>query len=42
MFFQSVDNPEFGALKLIPWRIELSALSDMMTGAEPKIWRQDV
>ena len=42
LFFQTVDNPEFGMLKLIPWRIEISALSDMMTGQEPRIWRQDV
>ena len=41
LFFQSVDNPEFGMLKLIPWRVEISALSDMMTGQEPKVWRQD-
>ena len=41
MFFQSVENPEFGALKLTPWRVELSALSDLMTGTEPQIWRQD-
>ncbi len=42
LFFQSVDNPEFGMLKLIPWRVELSAIGDMMTGEEPRIWRQDV
>ncbi len=42
LFFQTVDNPEFGMLKLIPWRVEISALSDMMTGQEPLIWRQDV
>ena len=41
LFFQTVDNPEFGMLKLIPWRLErhLGALSDMMTGQEPRIWR---
>lgn len=33
------DSPAFGALKLEPWRIELSALAGMMTGARPKIWR---
>ena len=42
LFFQTVDNPEFGMLKLIPWRVEISALSDMMTGQEPLIWRQDL
>ena len=29
----------FGALKLEPWRIELSALADMMTGKPPQVWR---
>ena len=42
MFFQTVENPDFGALKLTPWRVEVSALSDMMTGAQPQIWRQNV
>ena len=30
---------EFGALKLVPWRIELWSLQDMMSGAGPKVWR---
>ena len=42
MFFQSVDNPAFSLMKLTPWRIELSALGDLATGAQPKVWRQDV
>ncbi len=42
LFFQTVENPEFGMLRLTPWRIELSALGDMMTGQEPRIWRQTV
>ena len=29
----------FGVLKLDPWRVELSALGDMMTGAHPRVWR---
>ena len=32
-------SPEFGALKLEPWRIELSALADLRTGTKPKVWR---
>ena len=32
-------SPEFGALKLEPWRIELSALDDLRTGTKPKVWR---
>ena len=32
-------DPEYGLLKLTPWRVELFALKDMITGAEPKIWK---
>jgi general stress protein 26 len=35
-------DPTFGALKLTPWRIELSALSDLFSGTPPKVWRQPV
>lgn len=34
-----VEDPTFGALKLEPHRIELSSLGDMMTGAQPRVWR---
>lgn len=33
------DDPTYGLLKLLPRRIELSALGDMMTGKQPRIWR---
>ncbi len=33
------DDPEYGLLKLTPWRIELYALQDLITGAEPKVWK---
>jgi len=33
------DDPGYGLLKLTPWRIEMFALQDMFTGAEPKVWR---
>ncbi len=33
------DDPEYGLLKLTPWRIELYALNDLVTGTEPKIWK---
>lgn len=36
MFFGAVTNPEYGVLKLIPHRIELSSL-----GKESKIWRKE-
>jgi len=33
------DDPDYGLLKLTPWRIELFSLRDMITGAEPHVWR---
>lgn len=33
------EEPGFGLLKLTPWRIELSALSDLITGTPPQVWR---
>jgi general stress protein 26 len=38
MFFQSVDNPETGALKLTPWRIELFSLTELASGSGSQIW----
>lgn len=32
-------SPEFGVLKLTPWRIELAALTDVMSGGSPLVWR---
>lgn len=34
-----LQDPGFGVMKLMPWRVELCALGDMMTGAPPKVWR---
>ena len=31
--------PEFGLLKLTPWRIELFGLTDMISGNPPRVWR---
>ncbi|MBI2766985.1 MAG: pyridoxamine 5'-phosphate oxidase family protein [Chloroflexi bacterium] len=39
MFWKSPDDPNFGALKLTPWRLELSALGDMASGKPPRVWR---
>lgn len=36
--WQSPDDPKFGALKLTPWRIELSALSEA-EGWSQSIWK---
>ena len=35
------NDPDFGLLKLTPWRVELWSLGDMISGAEPKVWRGD-
>lgn len=35
-------DPSYGLLKLTPWRIELSALGDMMQGKQARVWRQEV
>lgn len=32
-------SPEFGALKLEPWRIELFSLAEMASGKPPQIWQ---
>ncbi len=42
LFWKEVSDPTYGLLKLTPWRIELSALSDMMEGKPPQVWRQTV
>ena len=34
-------DPEYGLLKLTPWRIEISALGDMMQGKPARVWRQE-
>ena len=31
-------DPTFGLLKLKPWRIELSALTDLMGQTQPQFW----
>ena len=41
MFFGSVDGPNYGLLKLTPWRIELSSLPDMMSRIPNKVWRNE-
>ena len=35
-------SDDFGALKLIPWRVEISAIADMASGKPPLVWRQQV
>lgn len=38
-FFQSVDNPGYGLLKITPWRVELWSLKDMGSGVSPQVWK---
>ena len=33
------ENPDYGLLRLKPWRIELWSLTDMITGKPPLVWR---
>ena len=33
------EDPEFGLLKLEPWRLELWSIGDMMQGKQPRVWR---
>jgi general stress protein 26 len=37
-FWGSVTDPDYGLLKLIPWRIELFALSELFRGKQPDVW----
>lgn len=41
-FWKSVDDPTFGALKLIPWRIEIWSVGALAKGEPPLVWRQRV
>lgn len=38
-FFQSVDNPGYGLMKLTPWRVELWSLADLASGRAAKVWK---
>ena len=37
-----LDDPNFGAMKLQPWRLELWSLAALARREEPKVWRQEV
>jgi len=39
LFFKSVEDRAFGAVKLVPWRVELWSLADLMAGKPPQVWR---
>jgi len=40
LFFpKGVDDESFGCLRLVPWRIELWSLADLMSGKPPAVWK---
>lgn len=40
LFFpKGVDDESFGCLRLLPWRIELWSLADLMAGKPPQVWK---
>jgi general stress protein 26 len=39
VFPGGLDDPNYGLLKLTPWRIELWALPEMMRGVPNRVWR---
>jgi general stress protein 26 len=38
-FFKSPEDPEYGVLRLEPWRLELWSLDDLVAGKPPRVWR---
>jgi general stress protein 26 len=36
---RGVEDPGYGLLKLIPWRVELWGIADLMAQRPPKVWR---
>jgi len=38
-FTKGVDDESFGCLRMIPWRIELWSLADLMAGKPPRVWK---
>jgi general stress protein 26 len=38
-FFQAVDNPGYGLMKLTPWRVELWSLKRLAVGEPPEVWK---
>jgi hypothetical protein len=37
--WESPVDPDFGLLKLTPWRLELASIADQVAGIPPKVWR---
>lgn len=40
LFFKDgVEAASFGLVRLLPWRVELWSLADLMAGTPPRVWR---
>jgi general stress protein 26 len=39
MIWSGLDDPNYGVLRLDPWRIEVSSIHDMGQGKPPLVWR---
>lgn len=39
LFWKDADDPGYGVLKLIPWRVELFSLADLAGGKAPTVWK---
>jgi general stress protein 26 len=39
LFWSAPDDPSFGVLKLLPWRLEVWSLQAMARGERPQVWR---
>jgi general stress protein 26 len=39
LFWKDTEDPTYGVLKLIPWRVELYSMAEMGGGHPPKVWR---
>jgi general stress protein 26 len=38
MFWKAADDPSYGALKLVPWRIETWSIADLAQGRPAAVW----
>jgi len=39
LFFKSAADTTFGVAKLLPWRVELWSLADLMAGKPTRVWK---
>lgn len=41
MIWSGLNDPNFGVLRLEPWRVEVWCLTEMAQGTRPRVWRPD-